>query len=264
MIQLFNTILYEPLLNLLVFIYNILPGHDIGLAIIILTVIIKVVLWPFSWKSVESQKALQDLQPKLDALKKKYANDKAKLSQEMMALYKNQNINPASSCLPLLIQFPILIAVYQVFRSGLTTTELTGIYSFIYNPGQINAISFGFVDLAKPQAVLAVIAGIAQFWQAKMLTSKKQPKVPGAKDENITAIMNKQMMFLMPALTIFIGLSLPGGLMIYWLATTLLTIFQQYYMLKRKKKDDNVKKIELTQEKQELKVVENVSSSDKK
>ena len=122
-------------------------------------------------------------------------------------------VSPFSSCLPLLIQFPFLIAVYQVFRKGLTEAQsLDILYPFVHNPGSINAVSFGLVDLSKPNVVLAVLAGIAQYWVSKMLIGKKQPKVPGAKDEGMTAMMNKQMTFFMPLITVFIGLSLPGGL----------------------------------------------------
>ena len=106
MIQLFNTILYEPIYNLLIYFYNIVPGNDIGLAIICLTVLIKLVLMPLSLQAVRSQKTLQDLQPKMDALKKQYKDSKEKLAAETMKLYKEQKVNPLSSCLPLLIQFP--------------------------------------------------------------------------------------------------------------------------------------------------------------
>ncbi len=118
MIELFKTILYEPLLNLLVVFYNYIPGHDLGIAIIALTVVIKLVLFPFSQKGIKAQKALQDIQPKLEVIKKKYAHDKEKQTQAIMNFYKENKVNPFSSCLPLLIQLPILIAVFQVFRKN--------------------------------------------------------------------------------------------------------------------------------------------------
>ncbi|MDD3102158.1 MAG: YidC/Oxa1 family membrane protein insertase [Patescibacteria group bacterium] len=149
MIQFFNTILYQPLLNLLVFFYNVIPGHDLGVAIITLTVILKLILFPLSRQSLKSQKALQSLQPKMEEIKKKYPDQKEKQAKMTMELYKENKINPFSSCLPLLIQLPILIAVYQVFNTGLTSTNLP-VYSFIYNPGHLNSFAFGFLNLAKP------------------------------------------------------------------------------------------------------------------
>jgi len=236
LIEIYNTILYQPIFNLLVWFYNVIPGHDIGLAIIAITVVIKLILYPFSLQSIKAQKVLQELQPKLDEIKKKYKGDQQALTRATIELYKQEKISPFSSCLPLLIQFPFLIAVYHVFRKGLTNGQsLEILYSFIHNPGTINAVSFGLVDLSKPNVVLAILAGVAQYWVSKMLVSKKQPQVEGAKDESMTAIMNKQMIYFMPLITIFIGLSLPSGLTLYWFITTLLTGAQQMYFFKDSK-----------------------------
>lgn len=235
MSQIFNLIFYQPILNLLVFLYNIIPGHDIGLAIIAMTVIIKLILLPLSKQSIKSQKALQTLQPKIDELKKKYANNKQELGRAMMELYKKDKVNPFSSCLPLLIQLPFLWAVFVVFQAGLKSQVLSGIYSFIPNPGVINPVSLGFLDLSKPNIVLAVLAGAAQFWQAKMMVTKRpEIKSPGSKDEDMMAMMNKQMIYMMPVLTVVIGITFPGGLALYWLVTTLLTALQQLYLFKQK------------------------------
>lgn len=237
MIALFNTILYQPLFNLLVWIYNVIPGHDIGLAIVILTVLIKALLYPFSLQAIRAQKALAELQPKIDELKAKYKDQKETMSKELMKLYKENKINPLSSCLPVLIQLPFLIAVYRVFIHGLGSQGLENLYSFVANPGHINAVSLGFIDLSKPNLVLAVLAGAAQFWQAKMMPRQQpQKKVPGSKDESMTAMMNKQMLYFMPAITVFIGATLPGGLTLYWFLTTFLTVVQQHFYLKKDKK----------------------------
>jgi len=235
MSQIFTVVFYQPILNLLVFLYNIVPGHDIGLAIIIMTVVIKLILLPLSKQSIKSQKALQEIQPKIDEIKKKYADKKEEQGKAMMELYKQEKVNPFSSCLPLLIQLPFLWAVFKVFRAGLSGQSLELVYSFIYRPEVIDTISLGFVNLAKPNVVLAVLAGLAQFWQAKMMTTKKpEIKSEGSKDENMMAVMNKQMLYMMPALTVFIGLSFPGGLALYWLITTVLTALQQLYVFKKK------------------------------
>lgn len=232
MMELYNTILYQPIFNLLIFFYNIFPGHDIGLAILALTLLVKLILLPFGAKTLKSQKALQDLQPKLSELKAKYANEKEKLASETMKLYKEQHVNPLSSCLPLLIQFPFLIAVYQAFRMGLTSQNMDMLYSFVANPGQINATAFGLVNMATPNLILAVLSGLAQYVQTKMLATPKIPSTPGAKDEQMMASMNKSMQYFMPLLTIVIGMQLPGGLTFYWFIMTLLTIAQQKFLFK--------------------------------
>jgi len=234
MSELFNLFLYQPILNLLVFLYNVVPGHDLGLAIVVLTIIIKLILYPFSQQSLRGQKALQEIQPKIEALKKQYQNDREKQARAMMELYKTEKVSPLSSCLPLLIQLPLLIAVYQVFINAIPAQSFDLLYPFVANPGQLNPISLGFIDLAKPNPVLAVLAGLAQFWQAKMLSVKKPPpKMAGARDENMMAMMNKQMLLFMPVITVIIGLSFPGGLALYWFVLTLLTALQQLWMFKK-------------------------------
>ena len=235
----FNTILYQPLFNLLVWLYNVIPGHDIGLAILLLTLLIKLVLYPFSLQALKAQKALAELQPKIEELKVKYKDNKETMSREMMNLYKENKVNPLSSCLPVLIQLPFLIAVYRVFISGLGSKGLENLYSFVAHPGHINAVSLGFLDLSKPNLILAVLAGAAQFWQAKMMPRQAPPKnvagSSGAKDEGMATMMNKQMLYFMPAVTILIGASLPGGLTFYWFLTTLLTVGQQYLYFRNSK-----------------------------
>ena len=230
----FKTIFYQPILNLLVFLYNIVPGHDLGLVIIILTGLIKLVLMPLSKQSIKSQKAIQDLQPKIEEIKKIYANNKEEMSKAMMELYKENKVNPFSSCLPLLIQLPFLIAVFRVFQDGMNSKSLELVYSFIYKPVHLNTISFGVLDLSKPNALLAILAGLAQFWQAKMMmVNKPEIKSSESQDENMMAIMNKQMVYMMPFMTVFIGLTLPSGLSLYWLIFTLFSIAQQYYVIKK-------------------------------
>jgi len=234
MYAIFQTIFYEPILNLLVFLYNILPGHDIGLAIIVMTAIIKLILLPLSKQAIKSQKSLANLQPKINEIKKKYAHNKQEQGRAMMELYKQEKVNPFSSCLLLLVQLPFLWAVFIVFKEGLSNQAITNIYPFISQPGVINPISLG-VDLSKPNIVLALLAGAAQFWQAKMMVTKRpEIRSAGSKDEDMMAIMNKQMLYMMPILTVVIGVTFPGGLALYWLVTTILTALQQLYLFKQK------------------------------
>ncbi len=231
---LFQTIFYQPILNLLVFLYN--TFGDLGLAIIFLTLIVKLILFPLSKKSIKSQKSLQDLQPKIDELKLKHKDDKQAQSVALMALYKENKVNPFSSCLPLIIQLPFFFAIFKVFKDGFAQNHLELLYPFISNPEIINTITFGFFDLSEKNVILAVLAGLAQFWQGKMMHVKKpEIKTEGSKDENMLSVMNKQMLYVMPVVTIFIGLSFPAGLTLYWFLTTLFTVVQQKLVFSKNK-----------------------------
>lgn len=236
-------IFYQPLFNILIFVYNIIPYHDLGLAIVVITIFIKLILYPFSRQTLHAQKRLQDLQPKVQELKVKYKDEKEKLAGEMMKLYKEEKVNPMSSCLPLLVQIPFLIALYHVFQVGLTSHEIAGLYSFVSNPGALDPISFNIINLSQVSIPLALVTAGTQFIQARMLISRKQPKIsPAGDDENMTAMMNKQMMIMMPIMTGFIGMTLPSGLILYWLLSTLITIAQQFFTFRHidKNKDDAV------------------------
>lgn len=238
----FHTILYQPIFNLFVGLYNILPGHDVGLVIIIITILVRLLVYPLTSKSIKAQKAVQDLQPKIEAIKKEYANDQQKQAAMLMAVYKDNKVNPFASCLPLLIQLPILIALYMVMRACLMSDTLPNIfYSFVNNPGKLNPVSFGFLDLSQTKNyILAILAGAAQYWQAKGMLMRQPPKNagPGAKDENMAAMMNKQMLYIMPVMTVLIGVSLPAGLALYWLFSTLLTVAQQELLMRKAENKD--------------------------
>ena len=179
---------------------------------------------------------MQDLQPKLEEIKRQFPNDKQAQSTATMALYKNNKVNPFTSCLPMLVQLPILIALYLVLRDGLASSNLAqNLYPFVHNPEKISAVSLGIFNLAEHNFVLAVLAGAAQFWQAKMLTRKTPPKNagPGAKDEGLAAMMNKQMLYFMPLMTVIIGMRLPGGLTLYWFLSTALMGLQQFILFRK-------------------------------
>lgn len=235
MASLFQTILYQPLFNALVGLYNVIPGTDIGVAIIALTVIIKVLLYPLMNTSIKAQKKLQDMQPRLQELKERYGKNKEEMTKRTLELYREHKINPVSSCFPVLLQIPILLALYYVLRAGLGTADFSKLYSFVNNPGSLDPVMFGLVNLAHPNIVLGILAGAAQFWQAKMLMAKQPPKVAGeaGKDEGMASMMNKQMTYFMPVITVLMGFQLPGGLMLYWLTSTVLTALQQLIVFKK-------------------------------
>lgn len=229
MVQLYNIVIYQPIFNFLIWLYNAIPGHDIGIAIIVLTLAVRFLMVPLTIKQVKSQKALQELQPKMDEIKRKYKDDKEKQSKELMKFYKEHKINPLASCLPLLIQLPIIFALFRAFRAGLSSEGLEVLYSFVAKPDVINPMFLGLLDLSQKNMVLAVMAGIAQFIQSKMMMPKTKKK---AKD--MAGMMSKQMTYFMPVMTVFIAMSFPAGLALYWLTTTLFAIGQQYFIIRTK------------------------------
>lgn len=244
MTSLFTTILLQPILNLLIWLYNVLPGHDIGFAIIVVTFIVKLILYPLTQAQLKQQRALQQLQPKIEEVRARLKDDKEGQAKELMALYSKEKVNPAASCLPLLIQLPVFIALYRALSIGLASASFANLlYPFVVNPQMVNAKFIGLFDLAHPSYVLALLAAGVQFLQTRQMLKPPAGAVtqppsevagtPGAKDEGMAAMMNKQMTYMMPVLTAVIGFSLPGGLALYWLTMSLLTIAQQQWMLKK-------------------------------
>ncbi len=230
-INAFNVILYQPLFNALILLYSYLPGHDFGVAVIVLTILIKFILYPLGSKGIKSQKALQELQPKIKAIQEKYKGDKEQQTRAVMEFYKQEKINPLSGCLPLLVQLPILIALFRVFWQGFGEERLGFLYGFVPYPGQIDTTFLGIVNLAEASIVLAVVTGIAQFFQTKMVTPRQKKKSGGPPD--FSSMMQKQMLYFFPIFTVFILWRLPSAIGLYWLVTTLFTIGQQYLTLKK-------------------------------
>lgn len=228
--NIFNQILVHPLLNLLLFFYQYIP--DIGVVIILVTVIVRLLLLPSFHKSLKHQKALNALQPKMNEIKEKYKDDKEQQAKAIMELYKVHKVNPLSSCLPLLIQLPILIALYRVFIQSLNGQPLEGVYSFITNPGHIDPMFIGWLNLANKNIVMAVIAGLLQFWQSYIMLPKNQ-----GKDDSMSKMMRFQTLYFLPGITILFGAQFPAGLTLYWIVTTLFGIGQQYYILRKEAKE---------------------------
>ena len=227
-----NEILYRPLFNALIFLYNTVAFHDLGIAIIILTVVIRVLLWPSQSKALRSQRDLQKIQPELEKIRTKY-KDKQKQTEATLEYYKKHKVSPFSSCLPTLIQLPIIIALYQVFRNSMNAASLDALYPFISRPETVNSISLGIINLSQPnRVILPVLTGILQFIQSWMLM--RRPGMSSQKMDAASAI-SKQMMYIFPLVTVFIAMSLPAALPIYWIVTTLFAIVQQWYIMREDK-----------------------------
>jgi len=240
MLTIFHGLIYQPLYNILIFSYNI-AWQDFGVAIIITTIFLKVVMIPLSKKQIQSQKKLQELQPKIKELQKKHKDNKEEQTKALMEFYKKNKTNPFSGCVPLIIQLIFLIAIYRILlnisAAGLNV-EAGNLYSFVSNPGKINHLFLGIVDMAKPSPVLAVLAAASQYWQTKLMMAKNKEKKGNIKKDSdgkpdFAQIMSKQMLYLGPLLTLFIGIKFAAGLALYWLISTLFMVFQQMYIFKK-------------------------------
>jgi YidC/Oxa1 family membrane protein insertase len=219
----FTEIIYRPLLNLTVFLYETVGFADLGIAIVIITTLVRLVLLPMSLKTARSQKAMAALAPEIEELKKKHKDNAAAQSEAIMALYKARGVNPLGGCLPLVIQLPILIGMYRVFLHIFDPATLNLLYSFVSNPGVINTHTLGVLDISVRNPALAVVTGIAQFVQARMSLPSRSQKSPAD-------AMTTQMMYILPVMIVVISWNLPAGLALYWLTTTLFSVAEQLYL----------------------------------
>lgn len=231
----FYNLIYQPLFNLLIFLYNTVPFADLGIAVILVTALIKLILYPLGIKAAKSQKEMETIQPEVKKLQEKYKDDKEKQSREIMALYKEKGVNPFSGMLPLFIQLPILISLFQIFRRGLEAEEMRHLYEFVSDPGVINYSFLGVVDLSSPNIILAIIAAGGQFLQMKMVSPKKKT---GEKQDTAKAIQT-HMIYFLPGFTFVILLTLPSVVGLYWVITVAFSIFQQYIISRDKKNNEN-------------------------
>ncbi|KKS82538.1 MAG: Sporulation associated-membrane protein [Candidatus Wolfebacteria bacterium GW2011_GWC1_43_10] len=235
MSYLFNEFLYRPLLNLLFLIYNNIWA-DLGVAIILLTIIIRLILLPLFYKSAKDQTIIQKITPRIKEIQKNHKDNKEKQVREIMAVYKEHKVNPLSGFLLMLIQLPILIALYRVFWKGLSSDIFKLLYPFVGVPENISHSFLGLVDLNQKSLAIVIIAALAQYFQSKLLMSvgKKNSKSVG--NEGAAAVAEKisrQMVFLGPVLTFVILYSLPSAVGIYWLTTSVFSVIQQIVINKR-------------------------------
>lgn len=232
--MLFNTILYRPIFNFLVFLHNIIPGHQLWLAIIVLTVVIKIILLPISYQAAKSRKKQSVLQPQIKEIQKKYKN-KEEQSRELMKLYKENKANPLSGCLPLIVQLVVVIALYRAFMNIFKPESFSALYSFVQNPGVINVFMPFHINLSLKNYAIAIIAAIAQFFSSKMMAqyTPSSPSLASEKQEAFQKTMQKQMIFFAPLMTLFIGMSFPSGVTFYWAINSILELIQNSLINKK-------------------------------
>ena len=231
---LWNLILYRPLLNALAFLISVVPGGDVGIAVIILTILVKFILFPLSQKSIESQAEMNILAPELNKIKASGAS-KEEQARLTFDLYKKHNTNPFSGCLLVLIQIPIIFALYYVFYKGINF-QAGLLYSFIHAPAHMNMIFLGLLDISKKSLLLAVIAGISQYLQA---TFMPQPLPSNGANpsfqDSFAKSMNMQMKYIFPLLITYIAYRISGAVALYWATSNLFMVAQQIYVKREKK-----------------------------
>lgn len=236
--NLYFTLLYQPIYNALVFVHALAPWGGLGLSIIVITILVKSVVLPLTYKAMRAQKELQELQPKIAEIKEKYKDDKETLAKELMGVYKVHNVNPFASCLPMIVQLIVFIALYQALAAGIHTVDATILYSFVPNPGTMSPWFFG-LDLSVVSIPLAIIAGVAQYFQAKQMVTRRPPKVAqgsnAALDEDMMAMMNKMMLYGLPVMMLVLGsTTLAGGVTLYIVISTIYTYGMYAFFLKPK------------------------------
>ena len=239
MASFFFTVLYQPLYNLLVFIYNIAPWGGLGLAIIVMTIIVKTLVLPLTYKSMKAQKELQEIQPKIAEIKEKYKEDKETMAKELMSVYKVHNVNPFASCLPTIVQLFVFIALYKALEAGIHTVDPSILYDFVSNPGSLPPYFLG-MDLSKISIPLAVLSAVCQYFQAKQMITRRPPAVARgtgpALDEDMTATMNKMMVYMLPIMMLVLGVTtLVGGVTLYIFVSTAFTYAMYALFLSPKK-----------------------------
>jgi YidC/Oxa1 family membrane protein insertase len=232
--NIYHAFLYEPIFNTLVVFYNLLPGHDFGIAVILVTLLFRLLFAPLSAKAVVTQRKLAELQPKAKEIQERLKNNRDGQARELMELYKKERVNPFAGILPILIQIPFLIALYRVFWTGLDASQLQYLYGFVENPGQINPLFLGALNLGEQSFLVAALAGVFQFLQSKQMV----PKKPAGEQKGFGSAFQKQALYFFPALTFLIVSRLPSAIGLYWITTSLFSIGQQWYIQRSAKKHE--------------------------
>jgi len=229
-----KVILLKPLFNILVLLTLIIPGNSLGWAIVLMTILIRLALLPSTNSATRMQKKMKIIQPEMHKIKEEFKNDPTIQRQKTMDLYKKHQINPVGSCLPMLVQLPIMFIMYYVFREiGTAGHRYELLYSFVKAPANLNMIFFG-INLAEVEKwYLPITSGalqLASSWQMK-------PKKEAGKEMDMATSLTYQMIFIFPIMTIMVGRALPAALPLYWAVSTAFTVVQQRIILKNTGKD---------------------------
>ncbi|MBP6881083.1 MAG: membrane protein insertase YidC [Candidatus Pacebacteria bacterium] len=239
--SIWHNFFFDPVYNTLVFFIDIIPGGDVGLAIIATVLLVKTVLLPLSIKAVKTQKIIREIEPKLKELKEKYKNDRQQQAQAMMEIYKEAGINPLASVALMFIQIPIIIALYlAVYKGGgvaLPSINLDVLYSFIAAPTAVTMDFLGLINITEKSLLLALGAGITQYIHVNLTMPALPPKVEGAEPnfkEDFMRNMQLQMKYVMPVLITLVAYSISAAIALYFFVSNVVTIAQEYLIRKHR------------------------------
>lgn len=228
----FNAAFYDPLYNTLVALVALVPGSDVGVAIILLTIIIRVILLPFSLSAARTQRTMKELEPKIKELKEIHKGDKEKEALETLALYRESKVNPFGSILIVLIQIPILLALYWVFTAEpFPAVNLARLYEFTPVPGSASLYFLGIISVASKSMILALLAGITQFYQAHLaLSGTMKPSDSAGMQGDFQRIIGMQLKYVFPFLIAVISYTTSGAVALYFITTNLAGAAQEWYV----------------------------------
>ena len=226
---LFNTFIYNPLYNGLVFLIDVMPGHEVGWAVVILTLIVKVLLYPLTKKAVLTQKAMASVDEEVKVLREKYKDNKEEQAKRLMTLYREKGISPFASFFSLLLQIPVILALYFVFASGLPEIMVERLYTFVSVPGSVDMLFLGFFDMAAKSWPLALLAGLSQFIHAYIsVPHPKKPSGTPSFQEDFARSMSIQVKYVFPVIIVFVAHSLSAAVALYWAAGNIFAIGQEF------------------------------------
>ena len=238
--SLFATLIYNPLYNGLILFIDLIPGGDAGFAVILITIAVKLILFPLSMKAVRTQMVIREIEEPLKAIQEKYKDDKQAQAMHVMALYKEKGVNPFSSILVLFIQLPIILGLYWVFlKGGLPSVNTEILYSFIQTPENVDMMFLGMVDMAGRSVILALLAGATQYFQTKLSLppmKARNTENPSFKDD-LAHSFQLQMRYVLPVIVFVISYSISAAIALYWTTSNIFTIAQELYVRRRYKKE---------------------------
>jgi YidC/Oxa1 family membrane protein insertase len=228
--EFFITTIYQPLYNILVFFIDFVPGHNVFWATVLLTIFVKVALLPLAKKAMISQIKMKGIQEDVKKLQNEHDGTKEELTREIMALYKDKKVNPFSPILIILIQLPIILSLYFIFKSGLPGIDVELLYSFIPFPLSVDMVYFG-IDLAGKSILLAALTGITQFFYIRRTFSKNNTTTSDNKTAaDIQKALSFQFTYIMPFVITFIAYTLPAVISIYWITSNIFAYIQDIYI----------------------------------
>lgn len=226
---LYHTFFFDPLYNALVLLFKVLPWADAGMVVILLTVLVRLIIYPLSRKAVLTQIKMAEISPELAKIKEKYKDKAEEQARLTLALYREKGVNPFSGILVIIIQIPIILALYQIFLHFPEVNSAI-LYSFVVVPGYINPTFLGLLDITAKSAPIALLAAVSTFFQFQIsMKGQTQPKGNSFGD-NLTRSMQTQMKYFFPVIVFFISYSISGAIALYWLTTNLFSIAQELYI----------------------------------